>query len=214
MPSTETLNLEPRTILGKKVKKLRASQTTPVHLYGPGASSMSLQCDSKTLLKVLSRIGMTAPVSITVGELPDQQLAFAREIQWHPIKNEVLHVDFMRVDVNKRITGGVPIVLIGEAPAARITRGSVVLQLRELEIEALPLEMPPDVKANLEALVEIDDVIRAKDLELASKITLITDPERVIARFEIAREEPAQVEEEITEGETPVDGPDDTEENG
>ena len=189
MASTKTLNLEPRTLLGKKVKKLRQSQITPIHLYGPGIESQALQCDSKTLLRVLSQAGMNTPVSITISGQKDQQLAFAREIQWHPLKNEVLHVDFLRVDVGHELTAAIPITLTGESLATRGTRGTIVQQLRELEVEALPLNMPAEVTADLATLAQVDDVIRSGDIPLPANVTLVTDPEEVVVRFEITREE-------------------------
>ena len=80
------LDLEVRVILGKKVKTLRKAGIIPVHLYGPGVDDKALQCDQSTLIRALSQAGGTTPIIINVpGEVTDQ-LVFAREIQWEPVR--------------------------------------------------------------------------------------------------------------------------------
>ncbi|GIT70179.1 MAG: hypothetical protein Ct9H300mP27_12830 [Chloroflexota bacterium] len=84
------LDLEPRVVLGKKVKTLRKAGIIPVHLYGPGVDDKALQCDQPTLKKgPLSQAGGTTPIIINVpGEVTDQ-LVFAREIQWEPVRGTI-----------------------------------------------------------------------------------------------------------------------------
>ena len=86
MAGTTTLTLEPRTLMGKKVKQLRKEGIIPVHLYGRGVDSQSLQCDGKTLLGVLTQAGMNTPIAVTITGQKRQELAFVREIQWDPLR--------------------------------------------------------------------------------------------------------------------------------
>ena len=196
MADTLTLTVEPRTTLGKKVKRLRQSLITPIHLYGPGIDPLALQCDTKTILRVLSQAGMNAPVSISVKDEEGEYLAFVREIQWHPLKTEMPHVDFLRVDIRQEITAAVPIVLTGSFAAARGTKGTIVQQLRELEVQALPLNMPSEVSVDLALLPDTVDVLRVADIPIPNSVTLITDPDAPVARFEVAREEVSTSDEE------------------
>ena len=181
------LELEPRLVTGKKVKQLRRAGTIPVHLYGPGEEPRSLQCENRQLLRVLALAGSTNPVNLTIKGEGGEKLAFAREIQWSPIRSELLHVDFMTVSVTEKVTAQVPINLVGESPAARETGGSVAQALYNLDVEALPLEIPNEVVIDLSQLVETSSVVRAGDLPLDSNVTLITDPDAMVVRVDAGR---------------------------
>ena len=195
--TTESINLElePRVVLGKKVKQLRRTGTVPVHLYGPGIASRPLQCEQKQLLRVLARAGSTNPVNLSVQGEAGESLAFAREIQWSPIRSEILHVDFLAVSVTEKVTAQVPINLEGESSAARETGGSVAQTLYNLEVEALPLEIPNEFVVDLSQLVDANSVIRAGELMLESNVTLVTDPDAVVVRVDAGRFATAQTAE-------------------
>ena len=217
--TTESIKLElvPREILGKKVKQLRRAGIIPVHLYGPDADSRPLQCQSQTLIKVLSLAGGNTPIDISIQGESGSQLAFAREIQWEPMRDTILHVDFLLADVNRPVTAQVPIVLTGESAGARSVGGSIVHQLRQLDVLALPLEMPGQIELDLAVLAEPESVIRVSDIDLPSNVTILTDMEELVVRVELPR---AEVEEEVVveegeeapgEGETQSAGQEDQE---
>ena len=193
------LELEPRDVLGKKVKQLRRSGVIPVHLYGPEVESRSLQCTHRDILRALARSGGTTAIVVTVKGESGEQLTFAREVQWHPVRGDILHVDFMAVRATQRMTAQVPINVIGESPGARETGGTAIQQLRELTVEALPLEIPPEVEVNLEILTDPNGVIRAGEITLPANVDMLTDVEEVVVRIEAARVEEV-VEAAIGEG--------------
>jgi large subunit ribosomal protein L25 len=116
-----------------------------------------------------------------------------------------LHVDFLAVRATQRVTAQVPINLVGESPGAHQAGGSAIQQLRDLTVEALPLEIPAEIEVNLEELTEPDGVIRAGDLALPSNVEMLTDAEEVVVRIEVAREEVVEEveaeEEAVAEGE-------------
>ena len=91
-----TLKLDPRTTIGKKVKSLRRTGIIPVHLYGPGTSPRSLQCQGPELINALAQAGRNTPISITIEGEGDEHLAFVREIQRDPLRGDLLHVDFLK----------------------------------------------------------------------------------------------------------------------
>ena len=190
---TITLDLTPRESMGKKVRQLRRHGIIPVHLYGPGVESRSLQCESSTLVDVLARAGGNTPVTVTIQGDEGSQLAFAREIQWGPRRDDILHVDFLVAEASRPISAQVPIVLVGESPGAVSVGGSVVQQLRELNVEALPLEVPRELEVDLAQMTEPDGVIRAADVRLPANVTLLADPDELVARIEL----PRAVEEEV-----------------
>ena len=192
------LALDSRDILGKKVKRLREAGTIPVHLYGPGLESRPLQCDQSLLIRALSQAGGTTPITITVPGESGEQLTFAREIQWDPVRGNILHVDFLAVQADQAVSAQVPISLVGDSPGAREAGGTVVQQLREVTVEALPLEIPSAIELDLSQLTDPNGVIRAGELVLGANVTLVTDSEDVVARIEVLRAAEAGVEEGVS----------------
>jgi large subunit ribosomal protein L25 len=190
------LELEPRDLMRKKVKRLRREGIIPVHLYGPGFDSRSLQCQAQRLIGVLSAAGGSTPISITIQGENGTLLAFAREIQWNPKRDDIVHVDLLVADTSRPVSAQVAIVLTGESPGARGVSGTVMQQLRFLDVQALPLEMPGQIDIALETLTEPDGVIRAGDVELPANVTRLTDPDELIARIELPR---VEVVEEVSE---------------
>ncbi|MFQ6027360.1 MAG: 50S ribosomal protein L25 [Dehalococcoidia bacterium] len=214
------LEVDPRETLGKKVKQLRRAGTVPVHLYGPGVDDRALQCEQRTLVRALSQAGGNTPIVITVQGESGEQLTFAREIQWDPVRGDILHVDFLAVSATVLVTAQVPIVLSGESPGAREAGGAAVQALFTIDVEALPLEMPGQVDIDLEELVDPNGTIRVQDIQLPGNVTVLTDPEATIVRIEVARVEEVEVAEEVEgeevaegaepEAEAPAEAPSDT----
>jgi len=188
------LALDPREVLGKKVKQLRKSGTIPVHLYGPGLESRPLQCDQSLLIRALSQAGGTTPINISVPGESGEQLTFAREIQWDPLRGNILHVDFLAVQANQPVSAQVPLSLVGDSPGAREAGGTVVQQLREVTVAALPLEIPSIIEVDLAQLTDPNGTIRAGDLNLGANVSLMTDSDDVIARIEVLRVVEGEVE--------------------
>jgi large subunit ribosomal protein L25 len=181
------LELDPRELMGKKVGRLRRAGIVPVHLYGPGMEPRSLQCQASKLIRVLARAGGATPISITIQGESEAHLAFAREIQWDPRRDDLLHVDLLAADVSRPVTAQVPVILIGESSGARGVGGTVMQQLRTLDVQALPLEMPAQIEIDLEIMEESDSVIRVSDLTIPSAATVLTDSEELVARIELPR---------------------------
>jgi len=206
------LELQSRDVYGKKVKLLRKVGIIPVHLYGAGVESRSLQCQAPKLIHVLSAAGGSTPISITITGESGKQLAFAREVQWDPIRDDIIHVDLLVADTSRKVSAQVTIVLVGESEGARSVGGTVVHQLRTLDVEALPLEMPSQLEIDLSVLTEPDGVVRAGDIELPENVTRLTDAEFVIVRVELPRVEveagAMEGEEEVQEstGDAPQEG--------
>ena len=187
MPDRISLKLQPRSSFGKKNRALRRSGLTPVHLYGPGIEPKNLQITSVDLVKVLAQAGATGPISITVEGESGEHLAFAREVQWDPVRGGLVHVDFLRTIATELISAEAPVVLEGESAGARASFGSVVQLLRQVTVEALPLDMPREILVDVGVLDQPDSVLRAGELPIPRGVTLLTDPEEMVARVEAGR---------------------------
>jgi large subunit ribosomal protein L25 len=165
----------------------------PVHLYGPGIEVQPLQCATTSVVEVLVKAGGNTAVNITIQGSQGTHLAFAREIQWGPRRDDILHVDFLAVDATRPVSAQVPITLIGDSPGARAAGGTVMQQLRELSVQALPLEVPRELELDLANLTDLDGVLRAGDITIPSGVTLLTDSEDVVVRIEVLRAVEAEV---------------------
>ena len=187
--SAVRLQLQPRELMRKKVGRLRRAGIVPVHLYGPSIESRALQCAAPTLVRALAEAGGSSPITVTVEGEAGSHLAFAREIQWDPRRDTVLHLDLMAADVSQPITAQVSVTLIGESPGAVRVGGYVSQQVFDILVSALPLELPAQIEMDLAVLTDLNSVLRTGDIVLPSGVTLQTDPEEMVARVEAPRAE-------------------------
>ena len=175
---TATLQAEQRTVMGKKVKNLRREGITPLHLYGAGQPSDALQAGTADLRRVLLRVGTSQPVFVHVGA--DRHLAFVQDIQFHPVRREVLHVDLLRVNVAETVQVEVPVFLEGDAPAARMLGGNLLQVLSTVLVECLPLEVPQSLNADVSGIDDFEKAVRVGDLTVPDGVTVVTPPEQVV----------------------------------
>jgi large subunit ribosomal protein L25 len=139
------------------------------------------------LVQALSLAGASTPITVKIEGEPGTHLAFAREIQWDPRRDTLVHVDLLAADVARLSVAQVNVVLFGESPGARISAGNVVQLTRTVEVQALPLEMPAQLEVDLGQLTEPDGLIRVGDIQLSPSVTVLTDAEEIVARIEIPR---------------------------
>lgn len=185
---SETLALTQRSVLGKKVKRLRKRDITPVHMYGSGIEAQSLQGDGAALRRLLPRVGTNIPVSVQVEGSDAENICFVREVQRHPVTEDVLHIDFIRVDVTQTISAEVPITLTGVAPATQ--QGGTLLQpLTTLLVEALPMNIPASIEADVSGLDDFEKSIVVSDISVAANVTVLTDSDEFVARVSPPRVE-------------------------
>ena len=197
-----TLTLESRTVTGKDVKKLRRAGTIPVHLYGPTLPYRLLQCTGADLLRALNQAGGATPLFITLPDQAEEQLAFVREVQWDPVRGNLLHVDFLQAELSQRVSAEVPIILEGESQAAKEAGGAVNQMLRTLTVDALPLDMPASIRVDISALTDIASVLRVGDAVLPAGVTSSIDPAELVARIDMPRAAQEQGEQESAEQES------------
>lgn len=175
-----TLPVQPRIVLGKKVSQLRRQGLTPIHLYGAGGEPKALQVDSLVLRRVLTHVGHNRPVEVITEGTADRSLAFVREIQFHPLTLDVLHVDLFRVDADIITTVDVPIELVGESNAVHLG-GSLIQNIHTVTVEARPLDVPASIEVDVSVLNYFDKSIRVSDLPLSESVTVLTDGDLMIA---------------------------------
>ena len=178
---TARLAVQERSTMRKKNAVLRRHGITPIHLYGPGIPSQTFQVDTQLLRKTLSVVGYNRPVEVAPDGSGETHLAFVREIQFHPLTTEVVHVDFLRVDMAKTTRVDVPVELVGESAAVRVHGGSLIQALYTVLVEARPMEIPAVVIADVTIMEDFDKAIRVSDLEVAEGVAILTDSEQMVA---------------------------------
>jgi large subunit ribosomal protein L25 len=186
-----------RQVLGKAVKRLRRQGLTPANIYGKGVQSLAIQVSTHDLWHLLRHAGRHEIVYLQVdGE--EERPCFIRAVQKDPITDELLHVDFQQVSLTEKVRLEVPLHLVGEAPAVD-RYGAMVLQLLDVVlVEGLPTALPPFIEVDLSRLDAPDSVIHVSDLQPPPGVTILTDPEMVVARAVV---EAAPAEEEAVEEE-------------
>jgi large subunit ribosomal protein L25 len=195
-----TLAAQRRTLLGKKVGRLRRRGIIPANIYGRGMESIPVQIDVRDLRDALLRAGTTTVVTLQVrgadggaggAENGATYPVLIERIQRHPASGQVLHVDLLKVDLNRPVRAVVPIRLVGEAPA--VAAGGVLYHpLDEIEVEALPRDLPHEIVVDVSTLVDVDAQITVGDLRLPPGVTVDAAPETVVVKVT-----PSKVELEI-----------------
>ncbi len=177
------LEVSSRGVLGKKVKLLRQKGITPVHLFGHGIESLTLQCNASGLRRVLAKAGHTRLVNLKIDNGKESRAVVVRDIQREPRTGETLHVDFYEVRMAEQIKIDVPIVFIGEAPALRLKENIMTRELNILTVECLPAYIPASVEVDVSSLTEADQVIRVKDIVLGEGVIAVNEPELTVVRI-------------------------------
>lgn len=208
----EELKVSRRDILGKKVRFLRREGLTPVNLYGPNIESIPLQAETPFLKRLIAKAGRNALITLKVNGAKKPRVVMVRDIQRDPLNDELLHVGFFQVEMTHRVRAEVPLLFLGEAPAARSSHAMLIQNLTSLQVEALPADLPHDIEVDLSVLEEIDRAIHVRDIVVDEAVEVLTDPDQLVARVmeskveklveEIA-EEAVEVEEAEVEAEAP-----------
>jgi len=173
-----TLRARPRTQTGKTAaRKLRRNGVIPAVVYGHGDDSQSLAIETHELERLLSRIHAATTVIELDVEDGDSQQVLIREIQRHPFRSDILHVDFFHIRADEVIRVSIPLHLDGHAKG--VEEGGILQQIRhEIEVECLPGEIPEDFRVDVSAL-DIGDSIHIADIDTGS-ITVLDDADLTV----------------------------------
>lgn len=185
------LKAQEREILGKKVKTLRRDGIIPGHVFGKKTETEHVSVNLAEFLKVFHQAGETGLVDLKIGEKIRPVLI--RDVQLDPVKGSPLHIDFYQVNLSEQVTVPVPVVLIGEEPEVVHTGEAVVIQpMGEVEVEALPAELPEKIEVDISGLKAIDDAILVSQLLVPEGVTILADAESVVVKLDNAVTEEMQ----------------------
>ena len=168
---------------------LRSGGDIPAVFYGFKKDVTSLTVKKVDFTKVFKEVGETNTLKL---ETPSGSFdALIHEVQYDPITNQPIHVDFLSVDMTKEIEVDVPFEFVGEAPAVK-GGGILVKVMHEVKISALPSKVPHAINVDISKLETVESVIHLKDLKLPEGVTLLEDAENVVASVAVAKDEPVE----------------------
>jgi large subunit ribosomal protein L25 len=199
-----SLAAEPREVTGKAVKKLRIAGRLPAVVYGHGVDSENVTLDAHDFDLLRKQVGPNALIDLSVdGKKSNPVLIHG--VQIHPVNRRPLHADLLLVRMTEELTVDVPLVATGESPAVTQLNGTLLHPTERVRVKALPDHLPQSIEYTIGSLVDFDATIHVRDLTIPDDVTLLTDPDEIIAKVQAPR---IEVEEEpvVEEGEEGVEG--------
>ncbi|MCB9459409.1 MAG: 50S ribosomal protein L25 [Anaerolineaceae bacterium] len=194
------LQAEKREVVGKKVSQLRNAGKVPGAVYGPKHAPTRLQFQYRELEVALMKAGGTNIIDLDI--VGDKSVpVLAREVQRDIIRGNILHVDFLALDMNAKIRAEVPVTYIGESPLVAQRKAILLTGPNTLTIEVLASNLMNQIEVNLDGMEEIGDTITVADLNLGDDVTVINDPEEMIAKIVQPSAARAEADLEAMEGE-------------
>ncbi|PIQ72176.1 50S ribosomal protein L25 [Candidatus Roizmanbacteria bacterium CG_4_10_14_0_2_um_filter_36_35] len=182
-----TLELKNRELTGKKAKKLRKEGLILANIYGPEFKSQSVSVDSKVFAKTYRTARETAVVYLKLNK--DEIPVLIKNIQKHPVTDMILHVDFRKIDLKKKIQTGVPIKVVGASEAVSQKAGVLLIQSETILVEALPQNIPSHIEVNISIIKDIGQEIKVADLKKSDRYEIKTSPEKVVVSVVEHKEE-------------------------
>lgn len=214
------LTAEPRKITGKQVKKLRREGILPANVYGKDIKSQSLQLPLVDFIKVFEEAGETGVIDLTYGKDTVPVLIHNLHTDY---RRTPLHADFFKVNLKEKVTAMIPVEFTGEAKAETEKIGLLEKITNEVEVEALPTELPEKFELNVEPLANVGDQITVEMLHRPEGVEIISDLNLVIAKIgelvskeaqEQAEADAAAAEAASAEGEGSAEGEEGASEDG
>ena len=202
-----TLKATIRKDLGKKVKNLRKMGIAPAVLYGPKTESLSLETNLKEFEKIYAAAGGSSLITLAIAKGEDEAkasspsdklgskkfLVLIHAIEIDAISQKPIHIDFYQPRLDEEITANVPLTFEGGSLAVKDLGGTLVKNIHEVQVKALPQNLPHEIKVNIEKLKTLEDIVLIKDLILPQGVKIIRDQQEIVASVVL----PEKVEEEL-----------------
>lgn len=199
------LQAETRAETGKKTRQVRQKGQVPGVVYGRGKSNQNVAVDTLIFNKIYQKVGQSGLIELSVGEAKPVNVLIHDVATNH--LGKPLHIDFYQVKMDEIIRTAVPLKLIGEAPGMFNLGGSLVQVLEEVEVEALPVDLPASIEVDVSSLEELESSLSVADLSMPDKVAILTDQHEMVCKIESPRteEEMAELDAEMGEEVKPED---------
>lgn len=182
MAEQHTITAQPRTVKGKQVGQIRTKGLVPGTVYGPKSNPVNIQFEYRPLQLALMKAGGTSIIDLTVEGDKTYQVV-AREVQRDVVRGNILHVDFFALDMTQKMRVDIPLVLVGESSAVIAKKGILLAGSSNVTVEILPSKLMHQIEVDISVLKEIGDTLHMADLKLDDDITIVNDPEEMVAKL-------------------------------
>lgn len=208
MGEKEKLVAKERNIIGKEVKALRRAGMTPVVIYGGDRAPLALEVDTHDFNLLYRKAGGNTIVAIDIekaDETKEKKNVLIHRVDIDPVTSHILHADLLQIKMNEKITTTIPLKFFGDSIAVIEQGGSMLTPTDEIEIECFPGDLPHEIEVDIASLVDFEAVLHVSDIVAPEGVTILTDPEAVVAHVEAPRsdEELEELEETVPEVEAP-----------
>jgi large subunit ribosomal protein L25 len=183
------LSLQERTVQGKAVRQLRRDGMIPAVIHDHGQPSKIVMASYTDIMKVYQEAGKHHPLALSLGS--ETYTALIKDVDFDPKKHLVRHVVFNAIRQDEKVEAEIPIHLFGDIPAEKMSL-MVITDLDTVEIEALPKNLPDELKVDASTLAEVGDKLHVSDLQLPEGVVVLAEPEAVIAHVEMPRDQVAE----------------------
>jgi large subunit ribosomal protein L25 len=194
------LQAEKRSVTGKAVRRLRQNGTLPANLTGRKQEAEAIQVNAYEFEKLLKTHGRTTIIRLAIAPSSRTQNAVIGRVSRDPISGAIEHIDFRHVVMTEVMRAHVPLHVVGESPAVKAREGILLHLINDLEVEALPADLPEAIEVDVSTLDAVDAAVYVKDLPLPAKVKVITDGEEPVIKVAQTR---AAIEEEAAAAATP-----------
>lgn len=187
-----------REVFGKKVKNLRNEGKVPAILYGRKTDPVPLSLDRKEFLRISKEAGEATLIDLEIDGKKGPK-ALMRQIQRHPVSDEIIHVDLYQVDMTQEIETEIPFEFIGNSLAVEELEGNLITNKDSVRVKCLPNKLVSEIKVDISKLKTFDDLIHISDTNIPEGIEILDDPEEVVAQVTPPRSEEELAEMEAAE---------------
>ena len=180
---------------GINLDTLREEGKVPAVFYGSGKVTTSISVSAIQFKKIWREAGESSTVKVSIGDNNIDVLI--HEVQVHPVTGEPIHVDFLVIDMKKKIKVDVPLEFVGVSTAVKNGLGNLVKVLHEVEVEALPNNLPHKLEVDLATLETVENQILISDIKLPVGVIITDNPSDVVASMVLQIEEKEEVAEPV-----------------
>lgn len=160
----------------EKNKAVRQAGNIPAIIYGKHVKPISIVCKKNDFIKKFKEAGYSTPLTLE-GKGIDQ-FVLIHDMQLDPVTDVVMHVDFLAVNKNEKVTTEIPVKLVGESPLEKLGEGKIQLLKDFIEVEAFPQDLPHDIQIDISVIEKMDDTIFVKDIKVSDKVEILDDLEQ------------------------------------
>lgn len=205
------LKAEKRLLTGSKVKKLRRQGVVPANVFGHTIKSQAIQVSEVEFNRIYKDAGETSLIWLKVEGEDKERPTLVKGLTNNPTTGKKYHVDFHQVNLKERVTANVPVEIVGDAQIVKDGLAVLDVNLHEIEVEALPTDIPESVIFDVSILKEIGDSLKLSDVKLPTEVTVLTDLDSVVVALGAPQKEEAPLVDEVpaeaeVTGAVPVEG--------